>query len=46
MATAQQRIVAKVDESLLWMQPRWKSGRIAVKVTNHFGDEAMKVFKV
>jgi len=26
--------------------PRPKSGRIAVKVINHHGDEAMKVFRV
>jgi adenine-specific DNA-methyltransferase len=26
--------------------PRPKSGRIAVKVINHLGDEVMKVFKV
>ena len=42
-----QRLVAKTlnsDTSRPFEKP--KSGRIAVKVINHLGDEVMKVFKV
>ena len=34
------------DTSRPFPKPKLKSGRIAVKVINHLGDEVMKVFKV
>jgi hypothetical protein len=34
-----------LDPQLVW-RGKPKSGRIAVKVINHLGDEVMKVFKI
>lgn len=43
----QRRIVAKVKELMPWcdqLEAHLTTGRIAVKVINHLGDEAMKLF--